>query len=326
MHDHIKIIGGILILILGISISFYVQNLKHKYRDYTLKWLLYYIIAYNLAIFLVLTRKYIDVNLTALIKIDFPFSILVPNIEMLFNIFRLASIIIVIGFLINKDFSHIVKKYLLAVELFAIIMIFLKYSNYHNSNIAENVDEIFFYLAQIIFYIEALALLILLFYNSMSETSKLKTLIKYFAILFLTRYIFFLLFYVIPINILGYFDRYLQATLILSSITFFNVMPFVWLKLFYEKYYSVSEIISSDNIQEKLSKKENRFDEMGITERENEVINLIIQGKKNKEIEELLFLSSHTVKNHIYNVYKKLGINSRFQLIQLYSKQDAHLL
>jgi DNA-binding CsgD family transcriptional regulator len=42
---------------------------------------------------------------------------------------------------------------------------------------------------------------------------------------------------------------------------------------------------------------------------------LILQGKSNKEIEDVLFISYNTVKNHIYNLYQKLGVKSRGQLI-----------
>lgn len=52
-----------------------------------------------------------------------------------------------------------------------------------------------------------------------------------------------------------------------------------------------------------------------ISSREMEIVHLVIDGNSNKEIEEKLFISSHTVKNHLYNIYKKLNINSRFQLI-----------
>ncbi|MFC1493147.1 response regulator transcription factor [candidate division KSB1 bacterium] len=54
-----------------------------------------------------------------------------------------------------------------------------------------------------------------------------------------------------------------------------------------------------------------------ITQRESEIIELIIQGKSNKEINDILFLSINTVRNHIYNAYQKLGVKSRTQLINL---------
>lgn len=55
----------------------------------------------------------------------------------------------------------------------------------------------------------------------------------------------------------------------------------------------------------------------GITRREREVMELIAQGKSNKEIEEQLCISFSTVKNHAYSLYRKLGVSSRAQLIHL---------
>ncbi len=54
----------------------------------------------------------------------------------------------------------------------------------------------------------------------------------------------------------------------------------------------------------------------GLSERECEVIGLLIEGKSNKEIEDLLFISQNTVRNHVYNIYQKLNINSRVQLLK----------
>jgi len=59
------------------------------------------------------------------------------------------------------------------------------------------------------------------------------------------------------------------------------------------------------------------FSRYQISERELEVIRLILEGKSNKEIEDALFISIKTVKTHIYNIYRKLGINNRWQLITL---------
>ena len=50
------------------------------------------------------------------------------------------------------------------------------------------------------------------------------------------------------------------------------------------------------------------------TQRENEILNLLIQGKTNKEIADLLAISIHTVKTHIEHLYLKNNVNSRVQL------------
>ena len=59
------------------------------------------------------------------------------------------------------------------------------------------------------------------------------------------------------------------------------------------------------------------FKKHKISEREREIIGLILKGKSNQEIEDELFISMPTVKSHVYNIYKKLGIKSRYQLINL---------
>jgi ligand-binding sensor domain-containing protein/DNA-binding CsgD family transcriptional regulator len=60
------------------------------------------------------------------------------------------------------------------------------------------------------------------------------------------------------------------------------------------------------------------FIKHNISEREREVILLILRGKSNKDIEEELFISLGTVKNHVYSIYQKLNVNSRIQLIHLF--------
>ena len=48
-----------------------------------------------------------------------------------------------------------------------------------------------------------------------------------------------------------------------------------------------------------------------ISEREFTLLQLIYDGKTNKQISEALFISSNTVKKHINNTYLKLGATSR---------------
>lgn len=50
-----------------------------------------------------------------------------------------------------------------------------------------------------------------------------------------------------------------------------------------------------------------------LTRREYEVISLIAEGFNNKEIAEHLFISEKTVKNHVSNIFKKIGVNDRTQ-------------
>ncbi|MBM3311536.1 MAG: helix-turn-helix transcriptional regulator [Candidatus Aminicenantes bacterium] len=55
----------------------------------------------------------------------------------------------------------------------------------------------------------------------------------------------------------------------------------------------------------------------GLTPRELEIVGLILQGQSNKDIERTLFISVHTVKNHLYKIYQKMGVRSRFQVVAM---------
>jgi DNA-binding CsgD family transcriptional regulator/ligand-binding sensor protein len=54
-----------------------------------------------------------------------------------------------------------------------------------------------------------------------------------------------------------------------------------------------------------------------LTAREMDVLSLLVQGCSNREIADRLFISIHTVKNHITNIFQKIGVNDRSQLIAL---------
>jgi NarL family two-component system response regulator LiaR len=50
-----------------------------------------------------------------------------------------------------------------------------------------------------------------------------------------------------------------------------------------------------------------------LTERETEVLKLIARGKANKQIASEMFVAMSTVKTHVINLYRKLGVSSRTQ-------------
>jgi DNA-binding NarL/FixJ family response regulator len=54
-----------------------------------------------------------------------------------------------------------------------------------------------------------------------------------------------------------------------------------------------------------------------LTERESEVLKLLVEGKDYRAIAEKLFLSTHTIRKHIANIYEKLHVSSKAQVINL---------
>ena len=54
--------------------------------------------------------------------------------------------------------------------------------------------------------------------------------------------------------------------------------------------------------------------EWNLTDREQEVVALLVQGLKNKEIADELGVVEQTVRNHLKNIYDKMGVNDRLRL------------
>lgn len=54
-------------------------------------------------------------------------------------------------------------------------------------------------------------------------------------------------------------------------------------------------------------------EEYALTERELEVMRMIVDGADNAAIGRALSISKHTVKQHVTNIYEKLGVQSRVQ-------------
>lgn len=57
--------------------------------------------------------------------------------------------------------------------------------------------------------------------------------------------------------------------------------------------------------------------EFGLSKREAELVRLIGRGMANREIGETLFISEHTVKDHLKNIMRKMRAGSRNEIIAL---------
>src|SRR6266704_2447444 len=55
-------------------------------------------------------------------------------------------------------------------------------------------------------------------------------------------------------------------------------------------------------------------DRSPLSQREREIVVLVAQGFKNKEMAEKMFISEQTVKNHLHNIFDKLGVSDRLEL------------
>lgn len=52
-----------------------------------------------------------------------------------------------------------------------------------------------------------------------------------------------------------------------------------------------------------------------LSSREQQIVSKVAEGMRNREIAELLHLSEHTIKNHLFRIFERLGISNRAELI-----------
>ena len=62
-----------------------------------------------------------------------------------------------------------------------------------------------------------------------------------------------------------------------------------------------------------------------LSQREREIVALVAQGFKNKEMAEKMFISEQTVKNHLHNIFDKLGVSDRLELALYAIHHNLHL-
>jgi DNA-binding CsgD family transcriptional regulator len=90
-----------------------------------------------------------------------------------------------------------------------------------------------------------------------------------------------------------------------------NFPPLLYLKKFLARYFTSKTLQEEEKLY--LA---SFFGHYHISNQEGVVINLILEGRDNLSIAKKLSISEGTIKNHIYKIYKKVGINSRVKLIQ----------
>jgi len=106
--------------------------------------------------------------------------------------------------------------------------------------------------------------------------------------------------------------RTTEVTLSNESDFLLSSIPYALYGIFlinYFLHYPVPTALGSDELSEDFLSK------YGITDREGEIIRKVIQGKSNADIAGELFISLATVKTHLHNIYKKIGVDSRYDLL-----------
>ncbi len=103
-----------------------------------------------------------------------------------------------------------------------------------------------------------------------------------------------------------------QVTMAAAGGFLFSSIPYALYGIFVIVYflrYFIPASVEVDQLFEAFLTK------YGITGREREIILKVIQGKSNADIAQELVLSIATVKTHLHNIYAKIGVDSRYDLL-----------
>lgn len=78
---------------------------------------------------------------------------------------------------------------------------------------------------------------------------------------------------------------------------------------------SLSSKVAAGLVKELQKRNLDTSKEYNLTEREIDVLKLVILGNTNKEISKTLYLAIQTVKNHLTDMYRKFEVENRTQLV-----------
>jgi DNA-binding CsgD family transcriptional regulator len=159
-----------------------------------------------------------------------------------------------------------------------------------------------------VFFILEIILLVRLWHKSAGVTDALRARLgKSFAAFYLARYLIIPLFIIlVPPIVRGFF-----------FILFLNAVPIVWLRIFFRAYEVRLGLAGAGRPAVGAADLDTFCRTFDISKRERDILGLILAGKSNRDIERELFISYHTVKNHVYNLFHKLGVKNRFELARL---------
>jgi len=106
-----------------------------------------------------------------------------------------------------------------------------------------------------------------------------------------------------------------KKTILSPSLTYYtaHIIPAVHYSLQFKELFMaciLPDYISTN----KLLSEEKPVNDNPLTNREREILELLMKGMKNKEIADALYLSVHTVKTHMQNIFKKMDVTNRMSL------------
>ena len=309
---HILIFFYILVLISGIAAALTIHLMSKIYGRNFLKDYAQNIIFFNLIVFVQLSSYYLHQNYfdsatsTGFLNI---YNITTYLIGFTGALGMAYSFVKVVFGLLGKSLPPFVKKtfltglVVLAVSYGIGIALFLQQREMTWLFNLRNIVNM------ALGWIILLSLLFLFYKGNRLPDRKQKHITKVFALIYLSG--------VLGLIIAIFIDFALEDLFVPLFFLLMNLFPFMWFYMFFKKAFGTLILEpAEESIIERAVK------EYKISEREREVLERLLKGFNHKQIQEELFISFHTVKNHIYSLYKKLEVSSRWELMRFFKEMN----
>jgi DNA-binding CsgD family transcriptional regulator len=313
--EHVGIFGIIVNLILATWCALYVAQAKRTYRHPVLAPLLLYSICYLLLVFFFLVYLYLTLNLSTQeapqILLDSGFlGICLLELLMVYTMLSIYR-----RFFDKKVSKGIAMGFWLGLALFT-ASYGLKFT-LPPEGLRAVLHRFHYAVFDNVIILDFVILVLLFFRSGKGLQARKARLARSFSVLYLSRY-FVPLIVTFFIILVSQIPRPLKMFLAMLLFVFCSMIPILWIRGFLIKFMEAVRKESGGG-----AVTDSFVEEYGISNREREILDLLLLGKSHREIEEELFISYHTVKNHIYNLYQKLGIRNRHQLFHLFSKPEG---
>jgi DNA-binding CsgD family transcriptional regulator len=303
--EHLLILFYAVTLMVGIWAAYYTSLIHKLYRLTYLKSFVHHILFLNLLVFLELSTKYFMLNVIQQLQ--------QRNGKDIYVIARYGMGLIAAGGM-GYTFAKIsigllgrsMNRRLKMAFIFILIIFTFGYgagiASYLQNDDLRLLDLMKSTINMTVLVVLLASIILLLVQRGMILEKGRRKVVTAFAFLYLLC--------VIAISVALLLDFTLERFLVAILLLLMNLFPILWCKGFFLKYYGEAPPIAFHGIL-----LERIIDVYHISSREKEILELILQGRSNKEIKDLLCISVHTVRNHIYNLYQKLGVKSRGQLV-----------
>lgn len=306
---HLAVFGYIFVILAGIVCLTTALFLYHKIRSKLLFHFLVYFSAFTLFVFFyLLVLTYVNANY---VQVGFYFMISILAVIIISYSFLIYSILNFGHFLVNKKPSVKRKSFEILISVASLIGIVSSFRIDWTHNQINQQINFGLILSYALLFFTIIYILLMKLLNKKNVDEERKQIYRRTSIMNII---------LIPGFVV---DFYLLKTLYFSFFIplFYLCYSILFLQYFIKKYYA--DLIT-DRSPEDIIELNNYLNLAGISTREKEIITLIMKGYSNKKISDQLFISLSTVKTHIRNIFQKLNVESRFEIISRIKKSQPN--